>query len=120
MAPKEDKEQNTEDDGIIIDDALFWSRLSLFQQIQVVDQGDPQPDDELKMEQIAAAVAQFPDCAQIWGPDGIPPNGYPRDDPRRSQLQSLLRLLLNRVPEQDIDTPQKLRIWDLLQDKYNL
>ena len=119
MAPKEDKEQNTEDHDIIVD-ASFWSRLSLLQEIQVVDQGNPQPDDELKMEQIAAAVSQFPDCAHIWGPDGIPPNGYPADDPRRSQLHSWLRLLLNRVPEQNIDTPQKLRIWDLLQDKYNL
>ena len=113
MAPKEDKEQNTHDQDIVVD-ALFWSRLSRMQQIHVVDQGSPQPDDELKMEQIAAAVPQFP----VWGPDGIPPNGYLADDPRRAKLHYWLRRTLDET--QDLNIPQKLRIWDLLQNKYNL
>lgn len=115
MAPKEDKEQNTHDQDIVVD-ALFWSRLlSRMQQIHVVDRGSPQPDDELKMEQIAAAVPQFP----AWGPDGIPPNGYPAHDPRWAKLRYWLHRTLDERQDLNLNIPQKLRIWDLLQNKYN-
>ena len=72
------------------------------------------------MEQIAAAASQLPECVDLWGPDGIPPNGYPADDPRQAQHHFCLQFLLWRAKEEEIDNPQKQRIWDLLQNKYNL
>ena len=119
MAPKEDKQPNRRDVAVDATPHHAWPNWRLIQEVQIVDQGSPQPDDELKMEQLAAAVLKFPDFADLWGLDGIPPNGYPADDSRQALHHFWLHFLLWKAPEQDIDTPQKLRIWDMLQNKYN-
>ena len=117
MAPKQDEEQNRRN---IAPDGRPCCSFRLISEVEVVPPGDPQPDDAFKMEQVVAAVSQMPQFADLWGPDGIPPDGYPDEDPRHAHLHLWLQFVLWQVPEADIDTPQKLRVWDLMQDKYNL
>lgn len=113
MAPKQDEEQNRQN---IATDGQPCSSSRFISEVTLVAPGDPQPDDKVKMEKISADVSV--EFANLWGADGIPPGGYPAGDPLRAQLHWSLRAALWK--EADINTRQKLRIWDLMQDEYNL
>ena len=97
MAPKEVSKCSKKRRDVAVDASPchHWPKWRLIREVRIVDPGRPQPDDELKMEQIVAELAAaVPDSAELWGPDGVPRNGYPADDPRQARRHAWLRYLL--------------------------
>jgi hypothetical protein len=111
MAPKQDQQAERRPD-------LHIGPFVLFGECELFPKTPRQPteEDRQKMEQLAADVAEH--FAHLWGPDGIPPNGFPRFSSMNATHRHALRQTLWSIPNEKWDTETKLVIWDLLQNKY--